>query len=171
MVRPATCSSVGFHLQAPAEMDRLADFCIGHCERKKTDFQNFLRFWQIPPNRRLERIYSHNHFLELCQIKEQHHPGGGRGEAKGVRKKELSTSCPLFPSNLLSPQKTKPSKGILANKALSRLSSPKLKCFLEHFKSMQILGQAAFSNNNQCRLGKIVSCSRMSNDNDAQKSA
>lgn len=98
--------------------------------------QNFLRFWQIPPNWRLEIIYSHNHFLELCWIKEQRHPGGGHCEAKGVRKKELSMSYPLFPSNLLSPQKTKPSKGILANKALSRLSPPKLKCFLKHFKKI-----------------------------------
>lgn len=61
-------------------MDRLADFCIGHCERK-----NWLsKFPQIlaDPSKmwRLEIIYSHNYFLELCQIKEQHHPGGGRGE-------------------------------------------------------------------------------------------
>lgn len=30
-------------------MGRMADVYIGHCEKKKKDFQNFLKFWQIPP--------------------------------------------------------------------------------------------------------------------------
>lgn len=94
------CVLGGFPLTSPCWHGHTSWLVI---VREKHDFQNFLRFWQIPPNWRLEIMYSHNHSLELWRIKEQRHPGGGRGEAKGVRKKELSTSYPLFPGNPLSP--------------------------------------------------------------------
>lgn len=90
-LRPAVHSSAGVPLPTPAEMDRLAGFCIGHCEReKKLTFKISSGFGRSLQNVEIgDNLFTQSFPRTLS--KEQHHPGGGRGEAKGVRKKELST--------------------------------------------------------------------------------
>lgn len=152
VARPVMCSSVGVHLQAPAEAGRLADFCIGHCERKKW----LSKFPQIlaDPSKNVkigDNVFTQS-FPRALSNKGAAPSWWGRG-----RKKELSQQLThSSPATYWVLRKQSNQKCILANKALSWLESAQTEmfpCTLQ--KSMQFQDKQLSLRTTSAELAKL----------------